>query len=197
MGDSIDTWFARRMDETPPRIDQSTIPKAHRQRAQRLESSLRLLTSLIEAVSDDVALFDYAEAHSEVTMKWTPIACRDAAMNIWAFRDTLAQILTSLSRIQGVSTPARESLQGALSAFTSAFPDAKDMRDVVGHPASHIAAQGRGADNAANGVLIQNSWAGRKVMNTYEGREISFELSAATLETLQAIRKVAYDAFRT
>jgi hypothetical protein len=197
MSDSIGEWLAKQMEEFTPVIDGSRFPPAEHQQATYLSGSFDLLTSFIEFFENDLELFDHAEADKNITMQWAPIACRDAALNLWGFRDALSRVQGAYRRCPRLQTEERErALESATADFSSAFPDAKDMRDITAHPVPHLAAKGR-KNPAINGwLLVHNSWTGRKVMNSHEGREISFELSAETILTLRAIRKIVFSAFR-
>jgi hypothetical protein len=198
LGESIHEWVARRMEDSPPAVVNLRLPPAERQQTIYLDHAISFLSSLIDYFVADVEIFDHAEADQNLKMRWTPVACRDAAMTLWAFRVTLDHIEGRLGKCPSIWTADRHAaLKAAKDAFTAAFPDAKDMRDIAGHPITHVAARGRRrARNDINGVVLHNVWAGRKVTNSYDGREISFELSPDTVTILRSIRKIVFDAFK-
>jgi hypothetical protein len=157
---------------------------------------LHSLNSHISSLVSDIELFDYAESNPEVNMRWAPIACRDAAMNIWHFQDALDHILSALKRCPPLKTKERErGLRSVIGRAKAQFPE--KMRHVAAHPSSHIGTPQARAQNSIRGVQVQNSWAGRKVMNTVEGREISFEMSEVTVNSLRVMRNAVFTIFKT
>lgn len=187
------------MEEDSPSVIDFALPEGERQKTIRIQTALDCLTRFIEAFEADLELFGHALENKAIEMRWTPIACRDAAMNLWAFYDALIYLKRTLPKCPSLRTAEKEkAVSAAQAAFEITFPDAHDMRDVAGHPVGHMAGKGQGKGHDINGIMIQNSWTtDRKVMNTFEGREISFELSGDTVSALRSIRKIVFDAFRS
>lgn len=197
MTESIDEFTKRRMNEFPPYIDETQFPEGERNRIRLLIRALPLLSSFMEAFQNDLDLFDYAERNDTLRMKWAPIACRDAILNLWCFYDALEQIGKALDRCKYLGgTVPKDVITVATQSFDASFPDAVNMRHITAHPAGHLAAKSR-KDHSINGtVLIHSSWAGQTVKHSFEGREISFELSDDTVKKLTKIRDGVFSAFR-
>jgi hypothetical protein len=199
MSESIDDYIAARFAAMAPAIDDSTFREDERQQVDSIRILLSSLNSFIEDFRSDLELFNYAEANPAVMMRWAPIACRDAAMTLWNFRDALNFIQSALKRCPNLKTQRKEhALRAAIGRFGAAFPFAEKVRNTTAHPVGQIATPKAREVNRLRGtpVLIHNSWAGRKVMHSKEGREVSFEISGATILTLEAVRNAVFNVFR-
>jgi hypothetical protein len=186
-------------EEMVPHVDDSSFSESERQQADSIALLLHSLNGFISDFRSDLELFDYAESHPDVMMRWSAIACRDAAMTIWNFRDALDHIQRAVKQCLPLKTKELErSLRAAIGRYGAMLPMAKKMRNVTGHPVSHIGTPEAWKQNVLRGtsVLVHNSWAGRKVIHSKEGMEISFELSEDTLEALITTRNKVFAAFR-
>jgi hypothetical protein len=183
------------MDETVPLIDYFSFSEPDRGQAISIWMLLEGLNSHIATLGADIELFDYAESHPEINMRWAPIACRDAAMTIWHFQDALDHILSALKRCPPLKTKERErALRSIIGRAKAKFPE--KMRHVTAHLSGHIGTPQARRRNAVRGVTVQNSWGGRKITNTVDGREVSLEMSEATVQSLKAIRNSVFSIFR-
>jgi hypothetical protein len=199
-GKQIETLQARAasiMEEMVPHINDSSFSKDDRDQIDSILLLLHSLNSHIATLTADIELFDYAESHTDIMMRWSPIACRDAAMTIWHFQDALDYMLRALKRCPPIKTKERErALRSVIGRAAVAFP--KKMRHVTAHATSHIGTPQARKQNALRGtsVILQNSRIGRKVIHSVEGRELSFEMSNATIQTLKTIRNIVFAIFR-
>jgi len=198
MSDSMRAHIQYIMDERVPHIDDSNFSKEERDHVDSILLLLNSLNSFIEAFRADIELFDYAESHADLKMRWAPIACRDAAMTIYNFQDAIDHIFKAFKRCPPLKTLARErALRAAVGRAGAAFPTAEKMRNVTAHPVGHIGTAKARRDNSLRGspVIVQNSWSGRKVMHSKEGREVSFEISETTVQTLMTLRNGVFKVF--
>ena len=182
-----------------PAIDDLTFPECERQEVDSILLLLSSLTSFIEDFRSDLELFDYAEENSAVKMRWASIACRDAAMTLWNFGDALNCIRTALKRCPSLKTQRKErALKAAIGRFGAAFPFAEKVRNATAHPVGQMATPKDREVNRLRGVpiLLHNYRAGRKVMHSKEGREVSFEITGATILTLATVRNAVFNVFR-
>ena len=132
-------------------------------------------------------------------MRWSPIACRDAAMTLWNFGDALKCIQSALKKCPSLKTQHKErALKAAIGRFGAAFPFAKEVRNATAHPVGEIATPEDREKNKLCGTpfLIQNARLGRKVVHSKDGREVSFEISGATILTLETVRNAVFNVFR-
>jgi hypothetical protein len=144
-------------------------------------------------------MFDFAEENLAMKMGWSSIACRDAAMTIWNFGDALKSIRSALKKCPSLKTQRKErGLKAAIGRFGAAFPFAKGMRNATAHPVGQVATPKDREKNKLRGTpfLIHNSRLGRKVMHSKDGREVSFEMSGATILTLETVRNEVFNVFR-
>jgi hypothetical protein len=198
----------------PPRIDDSTFPERERQQVDSILLLLGGLSSLIEQFRADLELFDYAEQNlfawlgrderigrenAPERRAWLFIASRDAAMTIWEFSEALKFIRRALEICTRLRTPAKDhALKAAIDRFGAAFPFAKDVRHATAHPVEQIATPEERKKNTLRGagVLIQGGLVGRKFTHSKNGREVSFEISSATILTLETVKNAVFDVFR-
>jgi hypothetical protein len=199
ISDSLAALAAERFAEMAPHIDDSKFSDPDRQHTQTLWLLLNSLNSFIDAFRADVELFDHAEADATVMMRWAPIACRDAAMTLRNFKsaiDTIEKTYRQCAPLR--SRPRGYALRGAVGLFGAEFPDATDARNVTAHPVGQMDTAAARRRNSLRGtsVMVLNSWAGRRVLSTHNGREVSFEISEQTIETLKKVRNAVFNAFR-
>jgi hypothetical protein len=181
----------------PPLIDSSKFSKADRDRANQIWQILIMLNVFIEAVSNDLSLDTYANNNPTIQMQWAPIASRDAATNIWSCKCCLDLLNIVYGKCKSAHTTERKrAIEEALSVFTTFFPEATDIRDVIAHAVHKMVGSGQ-SQNSLNNVKIYNSRFGGKITNMYDGRELSFELNERTVSILQAIRDIVFEGFRS
>jgi hypothetical protein len=120
-------------------------------------------------------------------------------MTLWNFGDALKCIQSALKKCPSLKTQSKErALKAAIGPFGAAFPFATEVRNATAHPVGQIATPEDREENKVRGTpfLIHNSRVGRKVMHSKKGREISFEMSDATILTLERVRNAVFNVFR-
>lgn len=182
----------------PPRIDDSSFPESDRRRVDTLLLMMRHLNSLIDRFTTDLELFDHAEAQ-ELGHRWSHVACRDAALALKDFRDALCYIACAAKECRRLSTPALlKTIAAAQQSFDITIPDAVGSRHMAAHSSEQIGTHDDRRRNRLSSVpiLMHMARIGRRVTSTRQGREVSFEISVATLDTLKSVRAQVFDAIR-
>ncbi len=125
---------------------------------------------------------------------WGPIAARDAALALAAFRASLKAIGEALKGVRSLrGTQAR--LKPVERRFAAEFPMVRAGRAAAnGHANGEAPPRGRGAMSDAI-LLAEIAHEGRNVQHRSEGRELRFELSERSLWRLVALRDAAFAAF--
>ena len=199
MSEFIRDFLLARSAEFVPSIDDSTFPKSERQQVDSILLLLQSLNGFIDDFCSDIELFDYVEANLAVKMRWAFIACRDAAMTLWNFRDALDFIQKAFKCCPSLKTkPKEHALKAAIGRFGAAFPFARKVRNATAHPVGQIATPKHREVNRLRNtpVLLQSVLMGRKFTHSKEGLEVSFEICDTTVLTLKAVRDAVFNVFR-
>ena len=182
----------------PPRIDDSSFPEGDRRHVDTLLLMISHMNSLIDRFATDLELFDYAEAQ-QLGHRWSLVACRDAALALKDFRDTLSYITRAAEDCRQLRTPALlKTIEAAQRSFDSAIPDVVGSRHIAAHSSEQIGTHDDRRRNTLSDVPILMHMArnGRSVTSTRRGSEVSFEISVATLDALKSVRAQLFDAIR-
>jgi hypothetical protein len=197
MSDSIREELQSIMEEQLPHIDDSTFSAGDRDHVDTISLMLGNLNSAINSLVADIELFDYAESHADVMMRWSAIACRDAAMSIGHFQEALGHLERAVSQCKPLKSKTRErSLRSVIGRTNAAFPE--KIRHTTAHAAGHIGTPQARKRNTIFGapVIIHNSRIGRTVTHSVENGQVSFDMSGATVETLRQLRNDTFALFR-
>jgi hypothetical protein len=182
----------------PPRIDDSSFSESDRRRIDTLLLMMNHLNSLIERFATDLELFDYAEAQ-QLGHRWSSVACRDAALALKDFKDALSYITRAAKECLRLCTPALlNAIEAAQRSFDLATPGAVGSRHIAAHSSEQVGTHDDRRRNTLSNtpILMHMVRSGRRITSTRQGREVSFEISVATLDTLKSVRAQVFEAIR-
>jgi hypothetical protein len=164
------------------------------QEREAADEIARLLGELNAFVGDfraGVELLDYADSRADLAHNWGPIACRDGAVALIAFRDALRGLVAALGRHPPLRQ-VRRALRPVERRFAAAFPTARAGR-ATGRAGASAAPMPRRHDDMCDAIIVANvSRRGRAVRHRESGREIRFELTEHALWQLVALRNEAF-----
>jgi hypothetical protein len=156
----------------------------------------RLLSGLNAFVGDfraGLELLGLADTHTAFARSWGPIACRDAAVALRRFRDTLRQIDDALKDCPPLNI-ARKAVRAAEKRFAGRFPMARGRSNGATRNGNGKQPHPHG-DMADATIVADVSRSGRRVAYSSDGRAIRFDLAEEALWQLVALRDEAFAAF--
>jgi hypothetical protein len=139
----------------------------------------------------------------DVLASWLPIAGRDAAMAIYHFGIAAEGVRRTLGMCPTLrGTVLHPELRQAIRGFNSDFPTYEKIRHAVAHAAEKDKTPEQSAEHRVvpdgrktRGFSITGLFQNRMFTNTWEGEVLTYELSRAFLEKLNATAKAIFAAF--
>ena len=191
------------------------IPKAEREAVREIGSWLDLLDWYVTDFYAALELFDYAETHLKsgfenipvnpppstsmrpnFPMKWEFIAARDGAMTIRHFQKTMQAIRRSSNYAPSLYKQVdTDKLKLAERLFDSSFPQARRIRNIVGHAAETTMQPLERGDSKQQNVLVTHSLAGRRYTTDHQGETFTYELSEPNLGKLNNVKLRIFESF--
>ncbi len=142
---------------------------------------------------------------------WQYVACRDAVMNIFNFRNEMLAA-NDLANKQPVIAPllTRDLLKASHRKFDEYFPEYVGIRHAVGHSGELAKSIESFEENSfagtydQNGIqipdtsnlMISNTISGITYICTFEGKVVHCEVSQTTANKLLEVKTIFYSAFR-
>jgi hypothetical protein len=167
--------------------------KEERDAREEVERLLGDLNAFVGDFRAGLELMQLADAQVAFARSWGPIACRDAAMALRRFRETLRQIDEALKDCPSLKG-ARKGARAAEKRFTGRFPMARGKRNGMARNGNGTPPRPHG-DMADGAIVADVSRSGRRVAYSSDGRAIRFELAEAALWQLVTLRDEAFAAF--
>jgi len=143
-------------------------------------------------------------------LDWPLIAARDAGMTIHHFYVAFDGIRQTMATSQPIASLCdKELMKSADSLFKMKFRNFIDLRDSIAHVSDKMKNAKKVSEHAFTGSLesrivrgdnlsrltISNVLDGRKFTNTWEGKIVSYEISAESLAHLNFVKQKVWDAF--
>src|SRR5882672_1740711 len=162
------------------------LPEAERHSAKDLLDALNTLDRYAKQFGTDLALFDFSASNDK--QGWDFIAARDGAITVYNFRKMLDRVTSLLHLCPTLQAKtSREKLRLLKNKFDHRIP-AMSVRSGVAHAAEFAGALKSHAllINKAF-VYLSNNLQGRKYIATVNKRVVTYDISSATLDLLNAI----------
>jgi hypothetical protein len=204
-----------------PHIAISQFLDSEKEQARHVTGKLFELATYADQFGYAVALFDEVEptinelrakrfafppdmsnrAQTRLLQGWQFMAARDAAMNIYHFRSTLASIITNIKKCHSMMKALSiQDLEAAASQLEADFPALVPMRHAVAHSAdTSFSPQNRATHSfdliGVSGLTLSGVMSGRTMAYTHDGAEVSVTVTDAELAKLRAIVDRVYLTF--
>jgi hypothetical protein len=214
----------------PPQMGLDAIPEVEHPAAQKVRHHLAELWLFVGRFKVDLQLFTHCKANFHRLLEhqkqlkpaafppelyeeqnfWlhaADIPLRDSAMNIRNFGIAAQSVKDALANSPSVSKRVNhEALCQALKDFDAAFPDSREMRNAVAHPADkgneapkhELTGQHQSAalDKAGDSpITLTGVVTGSLVTETWKGKVRQSDLSEEKLKILRDVQKAIYEAF--
>ena len=185
------------------------LPEEEKDAERATIDAIMMIHELVDRFAAALALYDQTEVElnrftgglmfqdgdrRNRLVRWLQIAARDGAFTIFH----LGKALQFLSKTTSGSPTlaeyvSRKHLKAAREILNSTFPDADQLRDAIGHVAEIMTDprqdQKHSAKTDQGGSILQmGNLQGRRLVSTMHGKQVSYELSAASLKAVEAIR---------
>ena len=195
-----------------PRLIPMGMPEEEQDGAWLVQSGLMSLESYVQDFAAALALFDFATSRRDVPHQWSFVAARDGVMTIYHF----------YAQFDGIRKTARacptlerlvdwQQFRAVELLFRARFRDFVDMRDSIAHAGEKMKTPEKFAEHAFTGsidsrlvkadnimsITMTNCLENRKFTNTWEGKIVSYEVSAQTLGYLDEAKGRVWAAFTT
>jgi hypothetical protein len=194
-----------------PRLLPAALPAEEEHAAWLVQSGLNNLESHVQEFAAALALFDFASGAQGVPHQWAIIAARDGAMTVYHFYDAFDGIRKTTRACPTLARHVDWShFKAVEKLYRAHFPDYVDLRDSIGHAGDKMATPELFAEHSFTGsvdsrllkaggtvnLTMTNCLENRKFTNTWEGKILSYEVSAKTQGHLEAARDHIWAAFR-
>ena len=192
-----------------PRLITTGLAEKERKDTSTLARSLGSLDNYLRDFHAALTLFDFAVASDNT--QWCFIACRDGAMTIYHFGRTLQNVRAALGSCPTVNSLIdSKSLRLVAKKFDARFPDFEHLRHAIAHSSELWKNVASFIKNAVTGrhdgplvvvaknsrIAMHNNLVNRQFSMSYEGRLVSYEISAETLQRMTTLKDEFYSAFR-
>jgi hypothetical protein len=207
------------LDDEPPKISIAEFPGGERQAISHI--GMLLLNLELYIVNFDAAMsLSYfssgcigmlssgnakiiamvPQKDPQLYMQWATIAGRDGAMTIYHFAKTL-EAIRKFAFLDCPTFKARvdhQHLRIAQKLFAQWFPDFLHVRHAVAHSAELMKNLKSKQRHASGGTwTIRDMYSGTKFINTFDGRECTYDMSVKTLSHLKKVQDACYIPFLT
>jgi hypothetical protein len=194
----------------PPSLNVTSLPRTEIEIAVNISVRLMSFNSYLATFNSAIQLFDFCQTEDgrRIGGGWQFIAGRDGAMTIWHIGQSMQTIRARLNKLECpvlVDLIDFSHTREALRQFKASFPEFYDLRIAVAHSGEIFgdmehAVKGPYSQmglkiNEGASTWFQSSFVGRSFVNTFEGKLLSYELSKASFDELNRIKKLFFLAF--
>lgn len=185
-------------------FDLSSLPEEERRDAQLLAYHLFNLDSLVEQFRYAVLLIEHSAKQRGYSLPWAPathwavMAGEHAALTIYHFRSTLNAIGERVGQCRSiVGKVDTKALEKTKERFAAEFPNAKHIRDAVGHSADRMFKPENVDEHAvgARGQIVTLQIYKGNFIVTHKQDVPSLPVDDWALRTLNELTNRVYEAF--
>lgn len=188
-----------------PSLNLDSLPVGEHQRAHFIEDLLYKLDSHCYELEAAILLFEHAgeliaggldRSRSFLLGRWEFIAARDAVSTVYKASEDITALGENINRCPQLLTLLdAQQKRAATKAFKKHFPDFEGVRHGAHHSGKLYGTPERLAEHASGPIVMINNLFGSRLQTAFNGRQVSFDVSRASLEKLVEVRDLYWGAF--
>lgn len=201
-----------------PALYYGSLPASQDHAHQLVGHALDIMNHYVDCFESALELHDYGQEKylttkgrkSQIFRHWQFIAARDGALSVYHFYWALSGLVTALNQCAYLSDRLDlKQIREVRKQFDAWFPNAKEVRDAVGHAADKTKDSqehkrhgftgvckipGLNAGRVTNYVITDHLYR-RSFCNTWKGKIECYKINGQNMERLALTRNAIFDLF--